>query len=35
MLGEILQRFVEKSPIAVMVCGALERVLVLGRVCKL
>lgn len=27
MLGEIFQRFVEKSPIAVMVRGVLERVL--------
>jgi hypothetical protein len=28
MLGEIFHRFVEKSPIAVMVRGVLERVLV-------
>jgi hypothetical protein len=27
MLGEVFQRFVEKSPIAVMVRGLLERVL--------
>jgi hypothetical protein len=27
MLGEVFQRFIEKSPIAVMVRGVLERVL--------